>query len=306
MTAATLTLTRTANAAEPAGSPPAAEHRTARPVVAARAATATGRRAGPGVLSTGGATVELLLRQRGELPAGHPNRAVLRDRAIEAGLPLSRYLAARYHGRGEPLDDLDQVAALGLIKAVDGYDPTRPVPFASYAVPTIVGALKRHFRDTTWRVRVPRSVQELALSIAPTSEGLAQRWGRSPTRTELATHLGSTEHDVAIATNAWGAYIPASLDAVAANGQVALLDTLGVVDARFDVVNDQQGLQRLLDGLPLRERRILVLRFSGELTQSEIAAQIGVSQMHVSRLLLRTLAALRISLRPEQHSAATP
>ena len=308
MTAATTLLARTANARGPAGPlPPAADERpTAWPIGARAAGTATaiatGHRAGAGA-STGGATVEHLLRQRAELPAGHPDRAALRERAIEAGLPLSRYLAARYRGRGEPLEDLCQVAAVGLIKAVDGYDPARPVPFTAYAVPTIVGGLKRHFRDTTWQIRVPRRIQELALTLAPASDGLAQRLGRSPTRTDLAAHLGTTEHDIDVALNAWGAHSPDSLDTPAAPdgpGRPALLDTLGALDARFDVVNDQYGLQRLLDGLPLRERSILVMRFGGGMTQSEIAAQIGVSQMQISRLLLRALTALRTGVHTEQ------
>jgi len=259
-------------------------------------------RAGHGVLATGGAVVERLLRQRAELPAGHRGRPALRDRAIEAGLPMSRYLAARYRGRGEPLDDLHQVAAVGLIKAVDGYDTARPVPFTAYAVPTIVGAVKRHFRDTTWRIRVPRRVQELALTLAPTGAGLAQQLGRSPTVTDLAAHLGAAEQDVSAASYAWAAHRPISLDGFAASGGqagVALLDTLGVIDARFDAVTDRHVWHGLLDGLPLRERRILVMRFGEELTQAEIAARIGVSQMQVSRLLLRTLTALRTGLRPE-------
>jgi RNA polymerase sigma-B factor len=284
MTAATTIAIDTASAAAPAGSRP----------------TAT---AEPSVLPTDGATVQHLLRRRAGLPAGHPDRAVLRERAIEAGLPLSRCLAARYRGRGEPLEDLCQVAALGLIKAVDGYDPARTAAFTSYAVPTIIGALKRHFRDTTWRVRVPRRVQELALTLAPASADLAQRLGRPPTLTELATHLGAVEHDVAVALNAWAAHRPVSLDAVAANGrqgQAALHDTLGVIDAHFDAVADQHALQRLLDGLPLRERRILVMRFFGDMTQSEIAAQIGVSQMQISRLLRRTVTTLRTGMRIEE------
>jgi RNA polymerase sigma-B factor len=328
MTAATTILTGTASPAVPAGllrpsideqgttsrttapSPsnsavPESATATARTVVAGVAAIATGHRAGHGDHSTGGAAAEYLIRQRADLPAGHADRAVLRERAIEAGLPLSRYLAGRYRERGESLEDLYQVAAIGLIKAVDGYDPARTVAFTAYAVPTIVGALKRHFRDTTWRVRVPRSVQELALTLAPTSAGLAQRLGHSPTRAELAAHLGATEHDVAVALNAWGAYNPRSLDVLPRNGQAALIDTLGVVDTRFDAVNDQHSWQRLLAGLPLRERRILAMRFGDEMTQSEIAAQIGVSQMHVSRLLLRAMTALRTGIRTEQPLRST-
>jgi RNA polymerase sigma-B factor len=257
--------------------------------------------AGRGILSTTGATVEHLLRRRAALPAGHPRRAVLRDQAIEAGLPLSRHLAARYRERGEPLDDLCQVAAVGLIKAVDGYDPGRPVPFLGYAVPTITGALKHHFRDTTWRIRVSRRVQDLALTLAPAGAVLAQQLGRSPTRTELAAHLQVVEQDVATAAHAWAAHRPVSLDGFTADGdqrQATLLDTLGGVDARYDAVTDEHVWQQLLDRLPAREQRILVMRFSHEMTQSEIAARIGVSQMQISRLLLRSLTALRTGMRP--------
>ncbi|HEX8631843.1 MAG TPA: SigB/SigF/SigG family RNA polymerase sigma factor [Catenuloplanes sp.] len=253
--------------------------------------------------------VETLLRRRAELPAGHPDRPVLRERAIESGLPLARSLAARYRERGEPLDDLCQVAAVGLIKAVDGYDPARSVPFMVYAVPTITGALKHHFRDTTWRIRVPRQVQELALTIAPGGAELAQRLGRSPTRTELAAHLGATEHDVTAASHAWAAHRPASLDGFATNGdrdQSALLDILGSIDAHFETVTDDHVWHQLLDRLPARERRILAMRFSQQLTQSEIAAQIGVSQMQISRLLLRSLTRLRTGMHPTGALGASP
>lgn len=265
--------------------------------------------AATGIVGSSGAAVQNLLRRRVELPAGHPDRAKLRDRAIEVGLPLSRCLAARYRGRGEPLDDLYQVAAIGLIKAIDGYDAARAVAFTTYAVPCIVGRLKRHFRDTTWRVRVPRRIQELALTLAPAGARLTQQLGRSPTRAELAAHLGVTAHDIDIAVNAWTARHPGSLDAFPADsGQAhhALRDTLGAVDVRFDTATDLHVLNRLLAMLPTRERRILVMRFAGEMTQAEIAAQIGVSQMHVSRLLLRTLTELRTAMLADQPPPTIP
>jgi RNA polymerase sigma-B factor len=214
---------------------------------------------------------------------------------------MARSLAARYRERGEPLDDLYQVAAVGLIKAVDGYDPARSVPFVAYAVPTITGALKRYFRDTTWRIRVPRPVQELALALGPGGAELAQRLGRSPTRAELALHLGVAGHDVAVASHAWSAHRLVSLDGFAANGdreQSALLDILGSVDARFEAVTDEHVWRQLVERLPVRERRILDMRFGQQLPQSEIAAQIGVSQMQISRLLLRSLTTLRTGMRP--------
>src|SRR4051812_36924134 len=219
MTTAITIVTCQASTAEPAGSPPtpAVRQRENRPM---RSVGAEVHRDGHGVRPNAGAAVEHLdhlLRRRADLPTGHPDRPVLRERAIESGLPLARSLAARYRDRGEPLDDLCQVAAIGLIKAVDGYDPARSVPFMVYAVPTITGALKHHFRDTTWRIRVPRRVQELALSLAPGNAELSQQLGRSPTRTELAAHLGAAKHDVVAASFAWAAHRPLSLDGFAPN-----------------------------------------------------------------------------------------
>jgi RNA polymerase sigma-B factor len=241
-----------------------------------------------------------LLRRRAALPVEHPHRAALRARGIEAALPLARSVAARYTGRGEPLDDLYQVAALALIKAVDGYDPARQTAFSTYAVPSIVGALKRHFRDTTWRVRVPRRIQELAMTLAPTSEELAHQLGRTPTPREHAAHLHVAEQDLATAVTAWQAHHPDSLDAPAATGtqgQRPLADTIGAVDGCFDAVADRHTLRPLLAALPARQRRILAMRYVADMTQAEIAAQIGVSQMHISRLLAGTMAQLRTGLR---------
>jgi RNA polymerase sigma-B factor len=255
-----------------------------------------------------GATVQDLLCQHADLPGGHPDRAALRIRGIEAGLPLARSLAARYTGRGEPLADLYQVAALALVKAVDGYDPTRQAAFTSYAVPTIVGALKRHFRDATWRVRVPRRVQDLAITLAPAGARLAHQLGRSPTPRELAAHLDATEDEVAAAVNAWQAHHPDSLDAPSATGgqeQLALIDTIGAVDARFDAVVDRHTLQPLLAALPAHQRRILAMRYFGDMTHAQIAIQIGVSQMQISRLLVRTLTQLRTGMLAEQPLPST-
>jgi RNA polymerase sigma-B factor len=266
---------------------------------------------GAGVLvarPAGTVTVQDLLRWRAALPAGHPGRAALRTRGIEAGLALARGLAARYRGRGEPWDDLCQVAALALVKAVDGYDPTRQAAFTSYAVPTIVGALKRHFRDSTWRVRVPRRVQELAISLGPANAGLAQRLGRSPTLTELAAHLGAGEHDVAVAVSSWHCHHPESLDWLSAAGgdQRPFCESFGVIDVQLEAVTDWVTLQPLLAALPVRERRILAMRFFGDLTQAEIAVQLGVSQMHISRLLVRVLAQLRTSMLDDESPAPDP
>jgi RNA polymerase sigma-B factor len=225
---------------------------------------------------------------------------VLRARAIEDNLPLARRLARRYAGRGEAQDDLTQVAAMALIKAVDGYDPTRSIPFASYAGPTITGALKRHFRDAAWAVHVPRSTQELVLLVRNESDHLSQHLGHAPTRADLAGHLGVTVDRIVAAEGAVSAYRPRSLDA-APIGDDGLAGTefgnvLGDVDPRFAAVDDRLALRALVIRLPAREREILAMRFGAEMTQSQIAAAIGVSQMHVSRLLSRCLARLEIAM----------
>jgi RNA polymerase sigma-B factor len=253
----------------------------------------------PATHPTSDGAVQHLLRQRVDLPTGHPQRAALRVSGIEAGLPLARWLAARYRGRGVPLEDLYQVAALALVKAVDGYDPTRQTAFTSYAVPTILGAIKRHFRDTTWQLQVPRRVQTLALHVALHSANLTQRLGRSPTLAELAAHLNAAEPDVALALNAWQARYPDSMEAMTrGSGQQRrpLIDTVGDTDARIDAIVDRLTLRPLLAALPARQRRILAMRYFGEMTQTEIATQIGVSQMHVSRLLAAALAQLRTGM----------
>ncbi|HZN73702.1 MAG TPA: SigB/SigF/SigG family RNA polymerase sigma factor [Micromonosporaceae bacterium] len=308
ITSATRTAAGQASAAAAVASPPGfADDGGRSPTVGFGAAVAeTGDRAG--VLATrpaGDATVQDLLRLRANLPAGHPDRAGLRTRSIEAGLPLARCLAARYRGRGEPLDDLYQVAALALVKAVDGYDAARQAAFTSYAVPTIVGELKRHFRDTTWRVRVPRRIQDLAITLAPTHARLAQQLGRPPTRQELAAHLDTTEDDIATARSAWQAHHPDSLDALSAAGgaeQRPLIETIGGLDQRLDTVTDRHTLQQLLAGLPRREQHILAMRYFADMTQAEIAGQVGMSQMHVSRLLVRTLTQLRARMQAERTS----
>jgi RNA polymerase sigma-B factor len=254
--------------------------------------------------TVGDALVQDLLRRRANLPAGHPDRVTLRARSIEAGLPLARRLAGSYRGRGEPVDDLYQVAALALIKAVDGYDPDRQTAFTTYAVPTILGALKRHFRDSTWRIRVPRSIHNLAVSLAPATAALAQHLGRTPTTREIAAHLGATDEDLALAVNAWHAHSPASLDAPTPGDgpdRSPLSDLIGAVDTRFDAVTDLHVLRPLLAALPVQQRRILAMRFFDNMTQAQIAARIGVSQMHISRLLLRALTRLRTGMLAEQH-----
>jgi RNA polymerase sigma-B factor len=307
MTADTTNVTDQPTAAGTAGAlpGPANDRGRSRSVMSIAGAAGAGDHArvgAPATRASGGAAAQDLLRRCAQLPAGHPDRATLRARGIEANLPLARRLAARYSGRGEPLDDLYQVAALALVKAVDGYDPNRQTAFTSYAVPTIIGALKRHFRDTTWRVQAPRRIQELAINVAPATAGLAQQLGRSPTSPELAAHLGATQEEMALALRAWQAYHPDSLDAPSAAGpdRPSLADTIGAVDTRFDAVTDRHTLRQLLTALPVRERRVLALRYFGDMTQSQIAAQVGVSQMQISRLLLRALTQLRAGMLTEQ------
>jgi RNA polymerase sigma-B factor len=242
----------------------------------------------------GWATAQELLGQRARLPAGHLDRVTLRARGIEAALPMARALATRYRGRDEPTDDLNQVAALALIGAVDSYDPTRQIAFSTYAVPTILGALKRHFRDTSWRIRVPRKVQELALILGPASAGLAQQLGHTPSRRELAAHLDVAEEAVAVASAAWYARHPGSLDADPTHsGYLLSPATTATLDARYDTVDNRRMLRPLLAALPVQDRRILTMRYFDEMSQAQIAAQIGVSQMQISRILTRLLTRLR-------------
>jgi RNA polymerase sigma-B factor len=242
----------------------------------------------------GWAIAEELLGQRARLPAGHLDRVTLRARSIEAALPMARALATRYRGRDEPTDDLNQVAALALISAVDGYDPTRQIAFSTYAVPTILGALKRHFRDTSWRIRVPRKVQELALVLGPASAGLAQQLGHTPSRRELAAHLGVAEQAVTVASTVWYARHPGSLDADPIhNGYLPSPAATAALDARYDTVDNRHTLRALLAALTTQDQRILAMRYFDEMSQAQIAAQVGVSQMQISRVLSRLLTKLR-------------
>jgi RNA polymerase sigma-B factor len=236
-----------------------------------------------------------LLDAMAALPAGHPSREALRDRAIEAWLPLAQHLAQRYSGRGEPTDDLAQTAAIGLIKAIDKFDPSRGVDFAGYAIPTIIGELKRHFRDRTWDIRVPRRLQELRLSISEANSTLLQTLGRSPTVADIAAHLRITEEEVLEGLEGARAYNAVSLSTPTGDGERAteLADMLGAEDREYELAELRVALGPALATLDEREQRILTLRFYGNLTQSQIADQIGVSQMHVSRLLARALTKLR-------------
>ncbi len=227
-----------------------------------------------------------------------PTRARIRDELVEMHLPLVEYLARRFRNRGEPLDDLIQVATIGLIKSVDRFDLERGVEFSTYATPTIVGEIKRHFRDKGWAIRVPRRLQELKLSLTKATSELSQKLGRSPTVAELAGHLGMSEEEVLEGLESANAYSAVSLDAPDGGDEdsPAVADTLGVEDESLEGVEYRESLKPLLDQLPPREKRILLLRFFGNMTQSQIADDLGISQMHVSRLLARTLTQLRAGL----------
>jgi len=232
------------------------------------------------------------------LPADSPRRTKVRDELVEMHLPLVEYLARRFRNRGEPLDDLVQVATIGLIKSVDRFDLERAVEFSTYATPTIVGEIKRHFRDKGWAIRVPRRLQELKLALTKATSELSQRNGRSPTVAELAVHLGLTEEEVLEGLESANAYSAVSLDAPDGgdDDSPAVADSLGVTDESLEGVEYRESLKPLLERLPPREKKILLLRFFGNMTQSQIAGELGISQMHVSRLLARTLTQLREGL----------
>ena len=218
-----------------------------------------------------------------------------RAELIEAHIGLAEYLARRFNNRGEPLDDLVQVASTGLIKAVDRFEPERGLEFSTYATHTIVGELKRHFRDKGWAVRVPRRMQELHLRLSTLVSTLNQDLGRSPTIPEIATAAGVSEEEVLEAMEAGQAYRFTSLDAPVPGEDAggSLATSLGEDDANMVDVEHRVALSPLLAKLPARQQKIIHLRFFEGLTQSEIATRLGISQMHVSRLLARSLAQLR-------------
>jgi RNA polymerase sigma-B factor len=229
-----------------------------------------------------------------------PTHRRARDELVTLHLPLVQFLARRFRDRGEPLDDLVQVGTIGLIKAVDRFDPERGVEFSTYATPTIVGEIKRHFRDKGWAIRVPRRLQELRISLGQATAELSQKSGRAPTVAELAVHLDISADEVIEGLEGAQAYSTTSLDAHAGGDDgddtPSLADRLGGEDLDLEAVEYRESLKPLLAALPSRERRILALRFFHGMTQSEIAAEVGISQMHVSRLLAKSLATLRESM----------
>ncbi|MEV7980281.1 SigB/SigF/SigG family RNA polymerase sigma factor [Streptomyces sp. NPDC086519] len=224
-----------------------------------------------------------------------PERDALRDELVAAWLPMAHRIAGRFRDRGESVEDLRQVAALGLVKAVDRYDPSRGA-FESYAVPTITGEVKRHFRDRMWALRVPRRVQELRNRVRVARRELTELPGSpEPTPAAIAAHTGLTEEEVTAGLEALESFSTLSLDAELSMGEdgYSLADTLGQSDGSYDVVVDREAAKAGLRRLPERERAILYMRFFEDMTQSRIADRLGISQMHVSRLISRSCARVR-------------
>ncbi|MGW1911862.1 SigB/SigF/SigG family RNA polymerase sigma factor [Streptomyces sp. NPDC002076] len=224
-----------------------------------------------------------------------PERDGVRDELVAAWLPMAHRIAGRFRDRGESVEDLRQVAALGLVKAVDRFDPSRGA-FESYAVPTITGEVKRHFRDRMWALRVPRRVQELRNRVRVARRELTQHPGSpEPTLADMAAHTGLTEEEVGAGLEALESFSTLSLDAELSTGDdgYSLADTLGATDTSYDVVVDREAAKEGLRRLPERERAILYMRFFEDMTQSRIADRLGISQMHVSRLISRSCARVR-------------
>jgi RNA polymerase sigma-B factor len=224
--------------------------------------------------------------------------ATAREALVQRHLPLVRSLARRYAGRGESIEDIEQVGAIGLIKAIDRYELSREVALTTYATPNVVGEIKRHFRDKGWAIRVPRALQELNGKMGPTIERLTGRLGRSPTIAEIAREFQTTPEQVLEAMEAGSAYAPQSLSVGPTDGESELdpMETIGSEDLEFERTDERASLEPALAALPDREQLILKLRFEEGLTQTQIAEQVGISQMHVSRLIRRSLDRMRAQL----------
>ncbi|ARZ67926.1 RNA polymerase sigma factor SigF [Streptomyces sp. HU2014] len=235
-----------------------------------------------------------------ELEEGTHAYQYARNTLIEINLSLVRFAASRFRSRGDQMEDIIQVGTIGLIKAIDRFDLSREVEFTTFAVPYIVGEIKRHFRDTSWSVHVPRRLQELRVELAKATGELSQELDHSPTPDELAAHLGLSREEVVEGIVASNGYTAGSIDVPVDEGsdQVgnSFADRLGDVDPALEGVENLQALKPLVAELDDRDRQILRMRFGGEMTQSEIGAELGISQMHVSRLLTRILGRLRVGL----------
>jgi RNA polymerase sigma-B factor len=229
--------------------------------------------------------------QRGDLRA--------REELVQRFLPLARRLAQRYDAGVDSREDLYQVACFGLVKAIDRFDPEHGTAFTSYAVPTMIGELKRHFRDSSWALRIPRAMQEHVLEVNGAVERLTGRLGTSPTPSQVAAHVGLELETVLDAMQAREAHGTVSLDtplSVDADGPATLADSIGRLDARLDLAGERLQIAHALKCVPPRERAVLSMRFSEDLTQSEIGERLGISQMHVSRLLRRALERMNVVL----------
>jgi RNA polymerase sigma-B factor len=221
-----------------------------------------------------------------------------RDSIVERCLPLADHIARRFDGRGEPRDDLVQVARVGLVNAVIRFDVDAGSDFVSFAVPTIMGEVRRHFRDNSWSVKVPRRLKELHLRLGAATAELSQRLGRAPTPSELAAELEMDREEIVEGLVAGSSYNTLSIDGAGGGTEEApaIADTLGDVDLNLDQIENRESLRPLLASLPDRERQVLLLRFFESMTQTQIAERVGISQMHVSRLLAKSLARLRDQL----------
>jgi RNA polymerase sigma-B factor len=243
-------------------------------------------------------TAEELLAEMADEATTDSNRERLRERIVEMHRSLAMEIARRYRYRGEPLEDLLQAAYVGLMKAVNGFDPTLGHAFRGYAVVTMTGEVKRHFRDRTWAIRVPRLYQERRSELNRLVADLSQDLGRSPTVAELAAKMNISEEDVLLTLDASAAYSTLSLDAPLGteDDAASLGDVIPEDDDTLSKMVDRQAVKPLIDALPSREKHILLLRFFGNMTQAEIAAEFGISQMHVSRILRKVLDQLRSEL----------
>ncbi|MGW0990027.1 SigB/SigF/SigG family RNA polymerase sigma factor [Streptomyces sp. NPDC002486] len=273
-----------APSAQPQGAPVQAASPEAAPAAAQRSSRGADTRA----------LTQVLFAQLKELQPGTPEHDRVRGALIEANLPLVRYAAARFRSRNEPMEDVVQVGTIGLINAIDRFDPDRGVQFPTFAMPTVVGEIKRYFRDNVRTVHVPRRLHELWVQVNSATEDLTTAFGRTPTTAEIAERLRITEDEVLSCIEAGRSYHATSLEAAQeGDGLPGLLDRLGYEDPALDGVEHRDLVRHLLVQLPEREQRILLLRYYSNLTQSQISAELGVSQMHVSRLLARSFQRLR-------------
>ena len=244
------------------------------------------------------ADVRDMFRELSGLPEDSPAHERQRERIVERCLPLADHIARRFDGRGEPREDLVQVARVGLVNAINRFDVEAGSDFVSFAVPTIMGEVRRHFRDNSWSVKVPRRLKELHLRLGAATAELSQRLGRAPTASELAEELDMDREEVIEGLVAGSSYNTLSIDSGGGGDEdaPAIVDTLGDMDDGLDQIDNRETLRPLLAQLPERERTVLLLRFFESMTQTQIAERVGVSQMHVSRLLAKSLARLRDQL----------